>query len=468
MSSTIQTRCDEGGDVLKFSVIIPTYNEENTIASCIHRVRQLEKNAEIIVADGGSTDNTLAIAQELNVFICHSEKGRGRQYNLAASHASGDVLLFLHADTMLPENAFEFLCKYFSNSSVNVGTFRLSFDVRHWLLDVYSWFTRFDSVFTRFGDQCIVVRKSFFDSIGGFSAWPIIEDVEFLSRARKREKIHSFPASVITSARRFLHNGIIRQQLRNAYYLLLYFLGVSPARIASLYSKKSVFKPDSALIIFARYPQSGVVKTRLASKLGKNWATQFYQSCAEHIFTEARKLPGNVAKYIFCAETTHLPEMRQWAGSSFCYVAQTEGDLGEKMYHAFSTIFQHGIQKAIIIGTDIPDLSADILNRSFKELTTYDTVIGPSSDGGYYLLGMKKLIPELFRNIPWSSEHVFEKTLREINKQNLTLAFLQELMDIDTADDVHRWISRTDVFHPISASVRSGRILVHSTGVTTQ
>lgn len=444
---------------MKFSVIIPTYNEEASLRFCVERIRQLDNDVEIIVADGGSYDNTVALAQELGVTLCRTDKGRGRQYNTAVTLAHGDVLLFLHADTLLPENAFELLQQYFNDASVNVGTFRLSFDVNHWLLNTYSWFTRFDSVFTRFGDQCIVVRKSFFEALGGFADLPIIEDVEFLQRARKRTTIYSFPAAVVTSARRFLRNGIVRQQLRNGFYLLLYFLGVSSASLARRYEKKSPSTPDAALIIFARYPRSGVVKTRLASHRGAEWATEFYRSCAEHIFDEAKKLPTAIAKFIFCSEPEYIDKMKQWAGASFTYVQQTGDDLGKRMHNAFATIFQNGIQKAIIIGTDIPDLSSDILRQAFSKLETDDIVIGPSSDGGYYLVGMKRLYSELFTDIPWSTEHVFEKTLKKINEKDCSVAFLPELMDIDTQEDVEQWIRRAALHHPVSTFIRNNSSL---------
>ena len=221
-----------------FTVVIPTLNEADRLRACIQRVRHLNRAAQIIVADGGSTDDTIGIAKQENVTVCHSKAGRGTQCNAGAALASGKILLFLHADTLLPLNAFALLEEYFHNKEVQIGTFRLGFDVQQWLLKCYGLFTRFDSLFTRFGDTCIVVRSTFFNNIRGFPDWPLFEDVRLLQVARKETRVYSFPAQVTTSAAKFIRYGLIRQQLRNGVLMVRYLLGTPPATLALLYDRK--------------------------------------------------------------------------------------------------------------------------------------------------------------------------------------------------------------------------------------
>jgi rSAM/selenodomain-associated transferase 2 len=224
---------------MKFSVIIPTLNEAQFIQPTIQRIRDLNESAQIIIADGESSDETVQLCQKAKLKIVFSKRGRGSQCNAGAEKACGDILLFLHADTLLPQNAFEVLSNYFRNPRINIGTFRLSFDSPNAMLRFYCSFTKFDSMFTRFGDQCIVIRKSFFQEIGGFQDWPLFEDVHLLRLARQRTPIISFPSAVITSARRFKTRGIIRTQIFNGFLLLLYLLGVSPTLLANWYAVKN-------------------------------------------------------------------------------------------------------------------------------------------------------------------------------------------------------------------------------------
>ena len=146
----------------KFSIIIPTLNEAGNLQHCLNSIRAQDSSAEIIVVDGGSADGTAAIASSEDVVVCNSRRGRGTQCNVGALHANGGILLFLHADTLLPQNGFRILDQYFNSPQVQVGTFRLGFDTPHWILKAFTQFTRFDSLFTNFGDQCIVVRMEFF------------------------------------------------------------------------------------------------------------------------------------------------------------------------------------------------------------------------------------------------------------------------------------------------------------------
>ena len=229
---------DNGAGDLRFTVVIPTLNEEGIIGEQVGRVQALEPGVEVIVADGGSEDATGSRAAAAGASVVQGARGRGSQLNAGAAQATGDVLLFLHADTRLPAGTFALLRGRFAGEGIQIGTFRLAFDRKHWLLAVYTFFSRFDSVFTTFGDQCIVVRRSFFEALGGFPEWPLFEDVALLQKARRRTRVHSFPAAVVTSARRFEQEGIVRQSLRNGWYVLQYLWGASPWELAAKYEKE--------------------------------------------------------------------------------------------------------------------------------------------------------------------------------------------------------------------------------------
>lgn len=219
----------------QISVIIPTLNEQPLISAAIESVRRSLPTAEIIVADGGSDDRTVAEAASAGARIVRSAKGRGPQCVAGASAAAGEWLLFLHADTSLPLHAAAVLGDFFARPDAQVATFRLRFDEAGWFLWSCAWLSRIDSVFTRFGDQGIVIRRTFYDSLGGFPDWPLFEDVELLRRARRVTRVWSLPANVTTSARRFRRRGPVRQQLQNASLLLRFLLGTSPESLAATY-----------------------------------------------------------------------------------------------------------------------------------------------------------------------------------------------------------------------------------------
>ena len=214
---------------------MPVLNEAQRVRDSIEQIRSLDSNVEIIIVDGLSDDDTAERAKACGVSVHSSSPGRGVQCNVGAEHASGDILIFQHIDSTLPNGALELLKQEFLRTDVQVGTFRMRFDLNHWFLNMSGYLTRFDSILTRFGDQCIVVRRNFFNELGGFPDWPLFEDVEFLRRARKRTRIWSFPMEVITSARRFQKNGIYRQQMFNGLLVLQYCFGADVKKLAEKY-----------------------------------------------------------------------------------------------------------------------------------------------------------------------------------------------------------------------------------------
>ena len=220
-----------------YSVIIPTLNAEGSLAKCLESIKTAGLFDDVVVVDGGSHDHTVSIADKFLVKVIRAEKGRGRQFNEGAANVDGEILIFLHADTLLPANARLIVEQKFSDPKVSVATFALQFDHPHWILSLYSCFTRIDSIWTRFGDQGIVVRKSIFKELGGFPNIPLFEDVQFLQKCRHKTRIYSLPSVVTTSADKFLRNGLVRQQLRNGRLIFKYLLGTSPETLCKEYER---------------------------------------------------------------------------------------------------------------------------------------------------------------------------------------------------------------------------------------
>lgn len=200
-------------------------------------------------------------------------------------------------------------------------------------------------------------------------------------------------------------------------------------------------RQHNALIMLARYPRPGRVKSRLASTVGEETAADVARLCAEQLFAESVHLPPSVRRYLFFGDPADARKMRRWAGDDFRLQPQVSGDFGGRMADAFHTAFHEGAHKAVIVGSDIPDLSASLLQQAFTLLDHYPLVIGPDRGGGYYLLGMKMLYIDLFlRDVTWGTNRVLAQTLRIMEALELVPAFLPALIDIDTEGDARRWL----------------------------
>lgn len=186
------------------------------------------------------------------------------------------------------------------------------------------------------------------------------------------------------------------------------------------------------LIIFVKNIRLGKVKTRFAATAGDEAALKLYKKLVGLTASQARKTAAEcLVSYSEEVEANDIFNI-----SHFEKDTQTGGDLGERMGNAFRKSFQQGYNKVVLIGSDCPGITYNLMNRSFDILDDYDCVLGPSVDGGYYLIGMKRLIPELFENVPWSTGLVLKRTLKTLNRLNYTCELMEELNDIDTAEDL--------------------------------
>jgi len=219
---------------VKLSVIIPTLNEAEHIRTTIDSVRTSGPYHEIIVVDGGSTDETRAIAAR-HAQVIRADRGRARQMNAGAEAAAGDLLLFLHADTHLSKRALGSARRAIRSESVCAGTFRLRFQPSTPALRFFAACTRVPWIKLCFGDRGLFTTREAFDAVGGFPEWPVFEDLEMCARLADHGGFVHLSAAVTTSARRFQRNGALRQQLHNLRLWLHYVAGTSPASVAHLY-----------------------------------------------------------------------------------------------------------------------------------------------------------------------------------------------------------------------------------------
>ena len=227
------------------SIIIPTLNEKDVLGKTLRRL-QHRKNCEVIVVDGGSRDTTLELAQKSGCRIITSPKGRGRQMNLGAAEAQGEVLLFLHADTLLPENFPELIFAAVNRPFFAAGAFSLAINSPSKSLAVIAFLANLRSRFLHlpYGDQALFVPRSTFNAIRGFPEIEIMEDFVFMQKIKKKGKIVILPEYATTSARRWRNMGIIRTTLINQLIVCSYSLGVPPSILARWYQRmRGVRKP---------------------------------------------------------------------------------------------------------------------------------------------------------------------------------------------------------------------------------
>ena len=195
------------------------------------------------------------------------------------------------------------------------------------------------------------------------------------------------------------------------------------------------------LIIFTRYPEAGKTKTRMIPGLGAAGAAKLQRKMTEHTLRQGKQLQSDRSvsiKVHFTGGSQQL--MAQWLGDDLLYLPQSDGDLGERMKSAFKSSFAAGISKVLIIGIDCPDLNANLMAEAFDALNEdCDLVLGPAADGGYYLIGLNRLIPELFFNINWGTSKVLSQTKNIAERLSLNVGYLKVLNDVDRPEDLSIW-----------------------------
>jgi rSAM/selenodomain-associated transferase 1 len=189
---------------------------------------------------------------------------------------------------------------------------------------------------------------------------------------------------------------------------------------------------ERLLIVFVKAPRVGAVKTRLAQEIGAERACEAYQKLVRTVLGKIGSLVNVQLRY---SPDDAESEVQPWRKSSWTAAAQGAGDLGERLARGFSDAFKSGASRVAIIGSDCPWLDVADIEEAWSEVETHDVVLGPARDGGYWLIGLRRPLPELFTGIAWSTPHVLMQTLERARPRDLRVRLLRELRDVDTLED---------------------------------
>ena len=277
-----------------------------------------------------------------------------------------------------------------------------------------------------------------------------MEDVGLFDRLKRAGNARRLSAPLVTSPRRYEERGRWSQWLSNVVLITLFRLGADPERLVRWYPGRRVRSEQGepsepgklrepahagqTIILFAKAPRLGFVKTRLARDLGEAQALKIYRALGSRAVDVARRSQRQVI--IYYTPNDAESELRSWLGSAgleFC--SQSDGDLGERMAAAFAATLPD-CESVCIVGTDVPRLTPSTLGDAFDALAERDVVLGPAEDGGYYLIGLCEPRPELFEDVPWSTDAIFDVTSQRAQEEGLGVAVIDRLADVDTIDDL--------------------------------
>ena len=429
-------------------IVIPALDEAETLPGLLSDLSRLTLEHIVMVVDGGSRDETVSVARAGGAHVMRGRRGRARQMNAGAEWVPGRWLLFLHADSRLGEEALRAIEVHVREDGPKAAHFGLSISHGH-------FFYRLIEVGQRirerrlglvYGDQGLLIRRDLFHEIGPYPDDPLMEDVTLSRRLLLEGRLLRLPAAVSTSPRRYEEEGRIRGWVRNVRLITRFLAGAAPSSLAAQYPPRRSLdrgrepgpgQPQDAaatLLVFAKAPRPGTVKTRLAREVGHPAATAVYRRMGRLVVDRVAPAPATLT--VCYAPGGAEAEIRVWLGPApRRYWHQGGGDLGARMSRMFGRAFDRS-RRVVVIGTDTPAVTARTVTRAIEALDSADVVLGPARDGGYYLMALREPHPGLFAGVPWSTESVLAETLARCAELGLRVTLLEVESDIDTAEDL--------------------------------
>ncbi|GAB4342754.1 MAG: hypothetical protein Kow0099_20550 [Candidatus Abyssubacteria bacterium] len=424
------------------AVIIPAFNEEASIGKVLAAIPLWVD--DIIVVDNGSTDGTAEVARSHGARVI-SEGRRGYGSACLAGMAalgSPDVVVFLDGDfSDYPEQIDRLVDPILRNEAEMVIGSRLLGRREPGALTPQAVFGNWLA--------CTLMRwlwRVSYTDLGPFRALSMaalkrldMQDRNYgwtvemqIKAARHGLRVRETPVDYRCRIGRSKVSGTVRGVIGAGAKILFTIFKYA---LESLRRKTC-----ERVIVFTRYPEPGSTKTRLIPALGPDGAAALHTVMTEHTLRRVRDLAEQRPVSIEVRyEGGDKRLVKRWLGPGIIYRRQASGDLGQRMARAFNEAFEDGMERVILVGTDCPEWSSATLRNAFESIERKQLVLGPANDGGYYLIGLSRMFPQLFDGLPWGADDVCERTLQLANKHHISTALVEKLSDVDRVDDLEVW-----------------------------
>lgn len=414
------------------SVISPVYRDVAPLSALLRQLPD-SPQVEVIVAAAQEELEEVRNAAQVRpgTTVVAGPRGRARQMNAGAAAARGEWLLFLHADSRPGEGWVEAICAADRDGPIGIGCFRFALDSRDWRARVIEFGNarRVAWLGLPYGDQGLFLRRETFERLGGYRPLPLMEDADLVRRARRIGPLRVLSVPMITSARRWEREGWWCRTAWNYLLAGVWLAGGSPAWIARRYAGRR----PAVVGLMTRDPESGG-KTRLWEALGRRPDAALGRALLQDTAGALRTGPADLIVLVDPPESAPalrvLPDLE--------VLAQRGGSLGERMQSAFEDLFALGYRDAILVGSDVPTIRTADIRRACRALRRGVVVLGPADDGGYYLIGLRTVVPTLFTGIAWGSPDVLRQTEAAAARAGLEVVRLAPRYDVDTPADLDR------------------------------
>jgi len=428
------------------AVVIPAFNEERAIASVLAEVPSWVD--DVVVVDNASTDRTAEIAHSHGArVVSESHRGYGSACLTGiAALRSPDIVVFLDGDhSDYPEDMAHLVDPIIEGGVQMVIGSRVRGDRERGALTLQA----------RWGNwlACRLIRLFWgvrYTDLGPFRA------IRFSALKRLNMADRDYGWTVEMQIKAALHglegcevpvryrrrigtskiSGTVRGVIAAGTKILCTLFRAALSRSYLMSPKES----DECVTVFTRYPEPGTTKTRLIPALGEHGAAELQRRMTRRILGRAQELAHSRAVSLEVRfEGGDAERMRACFGGALTYCPQGEGDLGQRMLRAFEERFRAGARRMVIVGSDCPEVTAELPGRALDALKGNSVVLGPATDGGYYLVGLSCRAPELFEGVSWGTSGVLDHTLKIAEKSGLSVALLEVLGDVDRPEDMNRW-----------------------------
>lgn len=414
------------------SIVIPVWRDAEQLKALLASPA-LAAAADVIVACTADEEVDVAALAPPACRVVTAAPGRATQMNAGAAAASAEWILFLHVDSRLPAGWHDALAVAAADARVVAGAFRFALDSQDVRARILEWGVRYRTRWFNlpYGDQGLFVRRQVFEQLGGFRKLPLMEDVDLVRRLRRVGRLHYSNLSVVTSARRWRRAGWLRGVLTNWALMAAYSGGISPRRLARIYRHRH----RHAVAVVGRDPRAPG-KSRIWDALAQPADPALTIALLADTMAAVDRIGGIDKVFV---HTGARRAVMEFCPEGWTTLGQRGGDLGERMANAFEDLFALGHDCAVLIGSDVPSLPEHHVHNAFQQLRAgADVVLGPSDDGGFYLIGLRNPQPGLFVGIPWSTAHVFSMTCGRARALGLKLGLVERWYDVDDPETLRR------------------------------